>query len=139
MPPMPPIPPIPPNLTAQLDEERIVLLVRRGVRQAIAEHACRYSAAPADVDHIMGMIADIGDGDHRRGVEVQRTVFLWALERMKKEEEYEANHKMVSTFRQAGNSVAMQLAKAFVWGCIFVAVGFAAVIFGTKFTSLFQK
>lgn len=122
-----------------LSEERIVSLIRLGIRQGIAEHVCRYSQPPADVDHIMGMIADIGDGDHRRGVEVQRAVFLWALERMQKEEEYEANHKMVSTFRQAGNSVAMQLAKAFVWGCIFVAVGFAAVIFGTKFTSLFQK
>lgn len=136
---MPDAPPIAQQSLTLLDEERIVALVRLGIKQGIAEHVCRYSQPPSDVDHIMGMITDIGDGDHRRGVAVQRAVFLWALERMQKEEEYEANHKMVSTFRQAGNSVAMQLAKAFVWGCIFVAVGFAAVIFGTKFTSLFQK
>ena len=127
----------------EMSEERLVEIVRvtveRGIKSGIENHVCRYGYDPNEIDHIMGMVSDIGDGDRRRGVETLRSIHLWAMKRIARDEAYEANHRLVTTFREAGGSVIFKLAQVFVWTCMIVSIGTAIIFFGSKVTPLMGK
>lgn len=127
----------------EISEERLIDIVgtavARGIKAAKINHTCRYEYDPNEIDHVMGMVADMGDGDRRRGVETLRAIHLWAIKRVAKDEAYEANHKLVTTFREAGGTVIFKLAQVFVWSCIVVSTGTALIFFGGKIAPLVGK
>jgi replication-associated recombination protein RarA len=106
------------------------------VREALADHPCRYELSPQQVDHVVGMLADIGDGDLRRGVEIVRVNHKWVMDRAAdaKDAEYSANHELVSAIRRGMGSVGMHLAKGVAWAvvtalAVLVWIGFKSKIF----------
>lgn len=127
----------------EISEERLIEIVgtavAQGLKAAKINHTCRYDYDPNEIDHVMGMVADMGDGDRRRGVETLRAIHLWAIKRVAKDEAYEANHKLVTTFREAGGSVIFKLAQVFVWSCIVVSIGTALIFFGGKIAPLIGR
>jgi len=127
----------------EISEERLIeivgVAVKNGIAAAKVNHTCRYDYEPQMVDHVMGMVEDMGDGDHRRGVETLRAIHLWAMKRISKDEAYEANHRLVTTFREAGGTVIFKLAQVFVWSCIVVSTGTALIFFGGKIAPLVGK
>lgn len=127
----------------EISEERLIEIVsaavERGVRSATESHVCRYDYDPNEIDHVMGMVADMGDGDRRRGVETLRSIHLWAMKRISKDESYEANHRLMTALREAGGTVVFKLAQVFVWSCIIVSTGTAIFFFSGKITPLIGK
>jgi len=127
----------------EIDEGRLVALIRTtvecSIKTGIEAHICRYDYDPNEIDHIMGMVSDIGDGDRRRGIETLRVIHLWTMKRISKDEAYEANHRLITTFREAGGSVVFKLAQVFVWACMVVTVGTALALFGNKIAPLLGK
>jgi hypothetical protein len=110
--------------------------VVEAVREALADHPCRYELSPQQVDHVVGMLADIGDGDLRRGVEIVRVNHKWVMDRAAdaKDAEYSANHELVSAIRRGMGSVGMHLAKGVAWAvvtalAVLVWIGFKSKIF----------
>lgn len=106
------------------------------VREALADHPCRYKLSPQQVDHVVGMLTDIGDGDLRRGVEIVRVNHKWVMDRAAdaKDAEYSANHELVSAIRRGMGSVGMHLAKGVAWAvvtalAVLVWIGFKSKIF----------
>lgn len=110
--------------------------VVEAVREALADHPCRYELSPQQVDHVVGMLTDIGDGDLRRGVEIVRVNHKWVMDRAAdaKDAEYSANHELVSAIRRGMGSVGMHLAKGVAWAvvtalAVLVWIGFKSKIF----------
>ena len=106
------------------------------VREALADHPCRYKLSPQQVDHVVGMLTDIGDGDLRRGVEIVRVNHKWVMDRAAdaKDAECSANHELVSAIRRGMGSVGMHLAKGVAWAvvtalAVLVWIGFKSKIF----------
>lgn len=106
------------------------------VREALADHPCRYELSPQQMDHVVGMLTDIGDGDLRRGVEIVRVNHKWVMDRAAdaKGAEYSANHELVSAIRRGMGSVGMHLAKGVAWVVVIVLavlvwIGFKFKIF----------
>lgn len=127
----------------EISEDRLIEIVGVAVKQGIiaakVNHVCRYDYDPNEIDHVMGMVADMGDGDRRRGVETLRSIHLWAMKRISKDESYEANHRLMTTLREAGGTVVFKLAQVFVWSCIIVSTGTAIFFFSGKITPLIGK
>lgn len=105
------------------------------VREALGDHPCRYtSLTPQQLDHVVGMLTDIGDGDMRRGVEIIRMNHKWLKDRLVDDEEYTANHELVSSIRKGLSGVGGHVAKAIAWAVIvgisvLVWIGFKVKIF----------
>lgn len=125
--------------TDLLTREQLAGIVTEAVREAMGDHPCRYRPSPELVDHVFGMVNDLGDGDTRRGVETIRKIHTWAVKRIEKDEEFTANHRLMTTLRGAGNSVAFSLARAFVWISLAVSIGALVIFFGGKLAPLLDK
>jgi len=102
-----------------ISEERLVALMAQAVRMALGDHPCRFQHEPRHVDHVMGMISDVGEGDSRAGVETIRVHHKKLRERFDPEvdKEYTANHKMMTGIRKVAES---SLSKFF--GFTFIAL-----------------
>lgn len=89
------------------------------VKEALGNHPCRYTAlTPQQLDHVVGMLTDIGDGDLRRGVEIVRTNHKWILRRAEHDAEYAANHDLVSSVRRNMGGVGGHIAKGIAWALV---------------------
>lgn len=122
------------NLTMEQLEDIVAKATVRAVRAALVDHPCRYRPAPETVDHVFGMLADIGDGDTRRGVEVVRRIHTWAAKRIEHEEEFSANHKFVTKLRTVGGGVMSQVLAMSIWAG--VALGMLALALTAAFKVL---
>lgn len=112
---------------ADLTKEEIVA----AVREAMSDHPCRYDVCPKDVDHIVGMILDIGKGDLRAGIECLRQHHLWMIDRLERDEEFAANHEAISGLRSVTRTFGEKVAHAAMWVIMFLCA-FALVALGTS-------
>lgn len=106
------------------------------VHEALKNHPCRFDVRPKDVDHLIGMVIDIGaaatgdaEGSFRAGVEQLRKGHLWLIERLKHDEEYSANHAIWTRIRKVFGSFADKLAYIFLWGLLALFI-FSLAVFG---------
>lgn len=123
----------PTDLKAMLQE-----VVKEGMKEALGDHPCRYtSLSPQQLDHVIGMLTDVGDGDLRRGVEVVRVNHKWVMDRADEERdaEYTANHELVSAIRKGLSNVGGHIAKGIAWVLI---AGLATLVWLGFKTKLFQ-
>lgn len=117
-----------------MSEERLGELIAQAVKKGLGDHPCRYFLTPRELDHVIGMISDLGDGDLRRGVELIRENHRRVNMRFDPEldEEYTANHKWVSSVRAVSNTTLSKfLGMAFLGLMVATALGLA-MIFGAK-------
>lgn len=113
-----------------ISEERLVALMAQAVRVALGDHPCRFHHEPRHIDHVMGMIADVGGGDGRAGVETIREHHKRLSERFSPEvdEEYTANHKMMTGIRKAAeNSISKFFGFAFIGIIVVTSIGMAMI------------
>jgi len=118
-----------------LTKEEIIAAVREG----LSNHPCRYvSLTPQQLDHVVGMLSDIGDGDLRKGVEIVRTNHKWVVDRAEdsKDAEYTANHELVSAIRRGMANVGGHVARGIAWAVI---AGLAALVWVGFKIKLFQQ
>lgn len=112
--------------------------VKEGLKEALGDHPCRYTSLnPQQLDHVVGMLTDIGDGDLRRGIEVVRVNHKWVMDRADEERdaEYTANHELVSAIRKGLSNVGGYIAKGIAWALI---AGLATLVWLGFKTKLFQ-
>ncbi len=106
------------------------------VREAMGDHPCRYtSLTPQQLDHVVGMLTDIGDGDLRRGVEIVRVNHKWVMNRIVDDGEFAANHELVSSIRKSMSGVGGHIAKGIAWVLI---VGLAVLLWVGFKVKLFE-
>lgn len=113
-------------------------VVRDGMKEALGDHPCRYtSLSPQQLDHVIGMLTDVGDGDLRRGVEVVRVNHKWVMSRVDEERdaEYTANHELVSAIRKGLSSVGGHVARGIAWA---IVAGLALLVWLGIKVKLFQ-
>jgi len=106
---------------AELTREEII----SAVQDALKNHPCRFDVTSKEVDHLVGMVIDIGaaatgeaDGSFRAGVEQLRKAHLWLIDRMELDEEYTANHSMWSKVRCVLGGFADKLAHILLWALV---------------------
>ena len=112
--------------------------IKEGMKEALGDHHCRYTSLnPQQLDHVVGMLTDIGDGDLRRGIEVVRVNHKWVMDRAAeaKDAEYTANHELVSAIRKGMSNVGGHIAKGVAWALI---AGLATLVWLGFKTKLFQ-
>lgn len=115
-----------------LTQEAIV----QAVKLALADHPCRYDLSPQQLDHLIGMVSDVGDGDLRKGVERLRANHQWLRWRTeeRRSEEYLNNHELVSAVRRGLGNISTNIGRAVVWAlimgiAILLWVGFKVELF----------
>lgn len=98
-----------------LTREELSEIVEAAVRRAVETHVCRFTINPGEVEHIRGMLSDLGEGDLRRGVERSRQDHIWLLSRISEHDaEYTENHRWVSRMRQRAEAATTWLARGLV-------------------------
>jgi hypothetical protein len=115
-----------------ISEERLTELLTLAVKRGLGDHPCRYLIDPRTVDHVVGMLTDIGDGDLRRGIEIVRTNHKWVCARVEMDEECAENHRLMTWVRGIVKGVGGKLATGFVWGCIILTAAGLILFFGGK-------
>lgn len=121
-----------------LTEERLTELMALAVKKGLGDHPCRYLLDPRTVDHVMGMLSDIGDGDLRRGVEIVRENHKWICNRLEKDKEYTANHGFVSKLRGASENTLMRFVSLALLGILVVTAVGVFGFFAAHFSSMAQ-
>lgn len=113
----------------QLAREEII----SAVYEALRNHPCRFDVGPKEVDHLVGMVVDIGaaatgdpEGSFRAGVEQLRKAHLWLIDRIKHDNEYTENHKAMSAARDLAGSFGNKLAHFVMW--VFVCIVAVALV-----------
>ena len=102
-------------MTVTLTREEIAAIVKEAVIAAIADHPCRYDLKPSELEHMKGMMIDVGDGELRRGIEQCRKGHIWLIERIdEKDPEYAENHRMMTKLRKRIELMGGWAAKAIV-------------------------
>jgi len=100
------------------------------VREALADHPCRFDIDEVIVQQLIVMLETVGEGNIQRGVQRCLKNHEWLVERRKHDDEYTRNHEAVSTLRRSTDSVTEQLRRAVIW--IFI-IGIAVlIVLGTK-------
>ena len=117
---------------AELTHEQIVA----AVQEALGNHPCRFDVTSKEVDHLVGMVIDIGaaatgeaEGSFRAGVEQLRKGHLWLIDRIENDEEYTENHKAMSNARDLAGSFSKKLFHFSMWVLVGV-IALALVLTG---------
>ena len=98
-----------------LSREDLSEIVEEAVRKALSTHVCRFTINPGEVEHLRGMLSDLGEGDFRRGVERARQGHLWLVTRIgDKDSEYSENHRWVSRMRARVDQASLWIARGIV-------------------------
>ena len=90
------------------------------VKTALGSHPCRFDIDPKEIDHLIGVVIDLGDGSLREGIETLRHNHLWLRDRREKErdKEYSANHVMMTKIREGSESMISTVANGLAWAII---------------------
>ena len=80
------------------------------MQEALLKHPCRFDIDPKDIDHILGMITDVGEGSLRAGIERLRRHHNWLIERLARDDEYSANHEAMTGARGVASEFGKKLA-----------------------------
>lgn len=90
------------------------------VKTALGSHPCRFDIDPKELDHLIGVVIDLGDGSLREGIETLRHNHLWLRDRREKErdKEYTANHVMMTKIRDGSQSLITTIAKGLAMAII---------------------
>ena len=111
-----------------MSDDQLAEFIGTAVRAAFENHPCRYRPSPERVDHVFGMVSDIGDGDPDRGVEVIRRIHTWAKKRIAIDEECMANHRFTSKLRTVSDGVLTKFLAFVLWGGL--AIGLFMLVLG---------
>ena len=117
---------------AELSREDIIA----AIQAALVDHPCRFDLSPKDVDHLIGMVTDIGEGSIRAGVERMRRHHLWLVDRLKVDAEFSANHAAMTGARDVASTFGKKLA---LFGMFVITLMIAAAMLGyslSKFGNL---
>jgi hypothetical protein len=100
------------------------------IREALADHPCRFDIDETIVQQIVVMIETVGEGNIQRGVQRCLKNHEWLIERRAKDDEYTRNHETVSTLRRSTDSVTEQIRRGVIWMFILGIAVF--LVFGAK-------
>ena len=109
-----------------MDRQELIL----AVREAMADHPCRFAIDEAVVSQIVVMLETVGEGNIQRGIQRALKNHEWLMERRSKDEEYAKNHETVSTLRKSADSVTEQIRRGVIWAFILGMAMF--LVFGVK-------
>jgi hypothetical protein len=100
------------------------------IREAMADHPCRFDIDEAAVSQIVVMLETVGEGNLQRGVQRVLKNHEWLVERRKKDPEYTRNHETVSSLLNSTDVVTEQIRRGVIW--LFILAIAAFLVFGTK-------
>lgn len=108
------------------------------VQEALGNHPCRYTMiTPDEARQVVDMLLEVGGGSLRAGIAQVRRNHEWTSARAAEatDDEYTANHELVSSIRRGMGSVGNHVAKCITWALI---LGLTALIWVGFKVKLFQ-
>lgn len=100
------------------------------VREALADHPCRFEIDEAVVQQLVVMLETVGEGNIQRGIQRVLKNHEWLCDRRAKDVEYTKNHETISTLRKSMDCVTEQIRRGVIW--IFILVIALFLVFGAK-------